>query len=137
MPPMKVTLLGGGGGVGSSTAFNLALRRRADEIVLVDSRPEMVTSHTMDLEQVLEQCPGATVRGGEVDDIHGSDVVVLLSATPLTVDPSRREYLARPSAGRSGAISEPRLSVGCASTSSTWSISCTAWTPRASRGVLR
>lgn len=93
MPPMKVTLLGGGGGVGSSTAFNLALRRRADEIVLVDSRPEIVTSHTMDLEQVLEQRPGASVRGGEVDDIHDSDVVVLLSAAPLRVGTSRLEYL--------------------------------------------
>jgi hypothetical protein len=31
----------------------------------------------------------------EVDDIHGSDVVVLLSATPQTVGTSRLEYLAK------------------------------------------
>ena len=37
---MKVTILGGAGGVGASTAFNLALMRGAHEVVLVDDRPE-------------------------------------------------------------------------------------------------
>ena len=36
---MKVTILGGAGGVGASTAFNLALMGGAHEVVLVDNRP--------------------------------------------------------------------------------------------------
>jgi malate/lactate dehydrogenase len=92
---MKVTIAGGAGGVGASTAFNLALRRSPREIVLLDSRPEMITSHAMDLEQVLEQAPGCSVRGGDASDLADADIVVLISATPLTVGTSRLEYLGR------------------------------------------
>jgi malate dehydrogenase len=91
---MKVTIAGGAGGVGASTAFNLVLMRSGHEIVLVDARPEMITSHVMDLEQVLELSPGCSVRGGDASDVRDADVVVLLSATPLTVGTSRLEYLA-------------------------------------------
>jgi malate dehydrogenase len=69
--------------------------RRDDEIVLVDNRPEMITSHLMDLDQVLELSPGARVRAGDAGDARDADVVVLLSATPLTVGTSRLEYLAK------------------------------------------
>ena len=92
---MKVTIVGGGGGVGASTAFNLALLQGGHEIVLTDSRPEMVTSHTMDLEQVLELSPGCSVRGGDASDVGGSDIVVVVSASPLTVGTSRLDYLAK------------------------------------------
>ena len=120
---MKVTIVGGGGGVGASTAFNLLLGKhvspaarsgsaRADpgaqrslkasasrphghEIVLIDSRPEMITSHVMDLEQVLEQSPGSSVRGGDASDLEDADVVVLVSGVPLTVGTSRLEYMAQ------------------------------------------
>ena len=92
---MKVAIAGGAGGVGASTAFNLALRRTPREVVLLDSRPEMITSHAMDLEQVLEQAPGCSVRGGDASDLADADVVVLISATPLTVGTSRLEYLGK------------------------------------------
>jgi malate/lactate dehydrogenase len=95
MAGVKVTIVGGAGGVGASTAFNLALMRGGHEVVIADNRPEMITSHVMDLEQVLEQAPGCSVRGGDLDDVPASDVVVLLSATPLTVGTSRLEYLGK------------------------------------------
>ncbi len=90
---MKVAIVGGGGGVGASTTYNLALRGTGDEIVVTDARPEMITSHVMDLEQVLEQSPGSSVRGGDVSDLEDADVVVLVSGVPLTVGTSRLEYL--------------------------------------------
>jgi malate dehydrogenase len=92
---VKVTLVGGAGGVGASTAFNLALMRRTHEVVLVDNRPEMLTSHVMDFDQVRELSPGAVVRTGELSDARDADVVVLLSATPITVGTPRLEYLER------------------------------------------
>jgi malate dehydrogenase len=95
MARMKVTIVGGAGGVGASTAFNLVLMRGGHEVVIADNRPEMITSHAMDLEQVLEQSPGCSVRGGDLGDVPDSDVVVLLSATPLTVGTSRLEYLGK------------------------------------------
>lgn len=98
---MQVTIVGGAGGVGASTAFNLALTRAPLEIVVVDDRPEMVTSHVMDLDQVLEQAPGCTLRPGSLADVRDADVVVLVSATPLTVGTSRLEYL-----GKNAAIAD-------------------------------
>lgn len=95
MALVKVTIIGGAGGVGASTAFNLVLMRRPHDVVLVDSRPEMITSHVMDLEQALELSPGCSVRGGDVGDVRDADVVVLLSATPITPGTPRVEYLAR------------------------------------------
>jgi malate dehydrogenase len=92
---VKVTIVGGAGGVGASTAFNLLLMRGGHELVLLDARPEMITSHLMDFEQVLELSPGTAVRGGDESDVSDADVVVLLSATPLTVGTSRLEYLER------------------------------------------
>jgi malate/lactate dehydrogenase len=95
MAVVKVTLVGGAGGVGTSVAFNLALMGRDDEIVVVDNRPAMVTSHLMDLDQVLELSPGERIRAGDAGDARDADVVVMLSATPLTVGTSRLEYLAK------------------------------------------
>jgi malate/lactate dehydrogenase len=90
---VKVTILGGAGGVGASTGFNLLLTGEPHDVVLVDNRPEMITSHVMDFEQVLELVPGGSVRGGSLDDVTDADVVVLLSATPLTPGTPRVEYL--------------------------------------------
>jgi malate/lactate dehydrogenase len=49
----------------------------------------------MDLEQVLEQSPGCSIRGGDAGDLAGAGIIVLISATPLTVDTPRVEYLSR------------------------------------------
>jgi len=63
---MRIAIYGGVGGVGSSTAFNLLLGADADsEVILVDSRPAMVESHVLDLEQVLELGGSGVVRRGE------------------------------------------------------------------------
>ncbi len=94
MPRVKITILGGAGGVGASTAYNLVLAGGHHEIVLVDRRAEMITSHVMDLDQVVELVPGARVRAGDPTDVADADIVLLVSATPLTVGTSRLEYLA-------------------------------------------
>ena len=91
---MKVTIVGGAGGVGASAAFNLLLRGDGDEIVLVDKRPSAIVSHVMDFEQVLELSPGSTARGGDYADIGDADIVVVTAAVPLTLNTSRLVYLA-------------------------------------------
>ena len=90
---MKVAIVGGAGGVGASLAFNLLRDGVADDVVLIDSRPNMVTSHLMDLEQVLEQGVTGSVRAGEQDEVRDSDVVVMSAGAPLTVNTSRMIYL--------------------------------------------
>jgi malate/lactate dehydrogenase len=90
---VKVTIVGGGGGIGSSVAFNLLIGPSAFDVVLVDRRARMVTSHVMDLEQALEQGATGHVRAGDHDDVVDADVVVLCAGAPMTVNPSRMVYL--------------------------------------------
>lgn len=90
---MKIAIVGGGGGVGSSLAFNVLLAREGDEVVLIDPRGELVQSHVMDLEQVLELSPGTTVRGGRLGEIEDADVLVITAAVPLTQADTRGAYL--------------------------------------------
>lgn len=90
---MKVTIVGGSGGVGASVAFNVLLRGGHD-VVLVDQRPEMVSSHVMDLEQTLLQGAGRSVRGGDASDLADTDVIVMAAGAPLTVNTSRHVYVA-------------------------------------------
>lgn len=93
MARMRVTIVGGTGGVGASAAFNLLRAGEGHDVVLVDRRPAMVTSHVMDLEQTLGQGAAGTIRGGDASDVVGSDVLVVTAAVPLTVNTSRLVYL--------------------------------------------
>jgi malate dehydrogenase len=90
---VRIAVVGGAGGVGASTAFNLLRDGGPDEIVIVDSRPPHITSHVMDFDQVLEQSPGGSVRGGDESDLADADIVVVTAAVPLTVNSSRLVYL--------------------------------------------
>jgi malate/lactate dehydrogenase len=90
---VKIAIVGGAGGVGSSLAFNLLRDGPGYEVVLIDSRPNMIASHVLDLEQTIEQGASGTVREGEQDDVVDSDVVVMSAGVPLTVNSSRMIYL--------------------------------------------
>ena len=90
---MKLAVVGGAGGVGSSVAFNVLLDARGDEVVLIDSRATQVESQAMDFAQVLEQSPGSSLRAGAESDLLDADVIVLAVGVPLTVNRSRLVYL--------------------------------------------
>lgn len=92
---MKVVLFGGAGGVGSSAAFNLALGAGGHDVVIVDSRPEMVVSHVMDLQQVLEQGGSGTVREGVESDLGDADVLVVCASFAEGLSDSRLLFLER------------------------------------------
>jgi malate dehydrogenase len=92
---VKVALFGGAGGVGASAAFNLALGGGGHDVVIVDSRPEMVVSHVMDLQQVLEQGAPGSVREGEESDLRDSDVVVICASFAEGLVDSRMLFLER------------------------------------------
>lgn len=92
---MKVALFGGAGGVGASAAFNLLLDPAGHELVIVDSRPEMVVSHVMDFQQVLEQGGSGSVRAGDRGDLCDSDVIVVCASTAEEMTDSRLRFLER------------------------------------------
>jgi malate dehydrogenase len=90
---VKLVVVGGGGGVGSSVAFNVLLGAHATEVVLVDSCATQLESHAMDFAQVLEQAPRSSVRAGAESDLVDADVLVVTAGVPLAVNRSRLVYL--------------------------------------------
>jgi malate dehydrogenase len=90
---MRVAIVGGAGGVGASVAFNLLRMDAGHEVAILDSRPNMVTSHVMDLEQTLLLGAGDSIKEGDDEDLATADVVVVAAAVPLTVNTSRMVYL--------------------------------------------
>jgi malate dehydrogenase len=92
---VKVVLFGGAGGVGASAAFNLALGAGGHDVVIVDSRPEMVVSHVMDLQQVLEQGASGSVREGDESDLRDADVLVVCASFAEGLSDSRLLFLER------------------------------------------
>ncbi|MBM7244431.1 malate dehydrogenase [Rhodococcus fascians] len=93
MNATKVTIFGGAGGIGSSIAFNLLLRPSTYDVVIVDTKPNMVTSHVMDLQDVAGIDGSSTVRGGSAQDAADSEIVILSAAVPLRLNASRSVFL--------------------------------------------
>jgi malate dehydrogenase len=64
-------------------------------VVVIDSRPDMVTSHVMDLQQVLEQGASGSVREGDERDLRDSDIVVICASFAEGPSDSRMLFLER------------------------------------------
>jgi len=90
---MKIAIVGGGGGVGSSVAFNLLVRPEPFEVGLVDGHSGMARSHEMDLQQVVAAGASGSISVIGQDAVVDADVVVISAAAPLTINRSRMVYL--------------------------------------------
>jgi malate dehydrogenase len=91
---MKVTIVGGSGVVGSSTAYRLAQDGLVDEIVLFDVRENLAEAHALDIEQAVVHRAITRVRAGSANETTGSDVIFVTASVPKRdVELSRREYL--------------------------------------------
>jgi malate/lactate dehydrogenase len=91
--PARIAIVGGGGGVGSSLAFNLLLREEAYDIGLVDGHSGVAHSHEMDLQQVIAAGASGSIAVVAADAIADADLVVVTAAAPLTENRSRIVYL--------------------------------------------
>ncbi|GAB2825146.1 L-lactate dehydrogenase [Alpinimonas psychrophila] len=90
---MKIVLIGGAGGIGSSVAFNLLRTQTPYDIVVVDNRDNMITSHVMDLQDALSLGGARSIRGGTASDALDADIVVVSAAVPLRLNTSRDVFL--------------------------------------------
>jgi malate/lactate dehydrogenase len=89
----RVAIVGGGGGVGASAAFNLLLRPEPYDVTLVDAARHMAVSHEMDLQHVIALGATGSVAVGDFEAIAAADVVVMCASVPLTLNRSRNVYL--------------------------------------------
>jgi malate/lactate dehydrogenase len=89
----RIAIVGGGGGVGASLAFNLLVRPEPYDVGLVDGQSGMARSHEMDLQQVVAAGASGSISVVGPDDVAAADVVVIAAAAPLTLNRSRMVYL--------------------------------------------
>jgi len=74
---MKVSIIGGGGVVGSSAAYRIAQDGLVSEIILVDIRRNLAEAHALDIEQAVVYRTKTIVRAGDISDTKGSDVILI------------------------------------------------------------
>jgi malate dehydrogenase len=73
---MKVTILGASGVVGAPTAFYLATKALADEIVMIGGkRQNVLKQHIMDISTAVS-AQGILIRAGTYEDMKGSQIVI-------------------------------------------------------------
>ena len=91
---MKVTIVGGAGVVGASSAFRLAQDGQVSEIVLMDVARNVAEAHALDIEQAVVHRSGTRVRAGDIEDTQDSDVIVMTAGVPHRFSAaSRSEFL--------------------------------------------
>jgi malate dehydrogenase len=89
---MKLGIIGGGGQLGSATAFFAGLQGLVSEIKLFDINKSLVNSHVMDLEQALAHT-GTRVKGAGYSDFADCDILLLAASLPERSVSSRNDYL--------------------------------------------
>jgi L-lactate dehydrogenase len=92
---MRIAIVGMGR-VGAQTAFTLAMRGLADELLLVDASRETASGEALDLVHAEAfMAHPLTVRAASLQEVAGCDVVVLSCSAPW-----RQEYTSRFDLGR-------------------------------------
>lgn len=81
---MKVGIIGGGGAVGSTCAFNVARDGIADEVVLVDVAEGVARGHAIDIEHAVALENDTAVTVGNYGDLAGASAVVIAVGTPTS-----------------------------------------------------
>jgi malate dehydrogenase len=90
---MKIAIIGGGGTLGSCTAYTLALKGLADEIVLLDVNRNLTLAHFMDITTAIVGLQNAEIRVGNDEDLNHSDIVIVVAGVPHSSVPLHVEML--------------------------------------------
>lgn len=90
---MKIAIIGGGGTIGSCTAYTLAHRGLADELVLTDINDDAVRAQAMDISTSLIGRQNVVVRAGSEKDLAASDVVIVAASIPAPPNTPREELI--------------------------------------------
>lgn len=93
MQRQKVFIVGGGGMVGATSAYALALNKAAEEIVLIDVNESLVWGQAADINDAMGIDSGVLVRVGGYDEIADNDIVVITGGAPQQPGQSRLELM--------------------------------------------
>ena len=92
---MKVSIVGGGGRVGSDAAFALQITGIVREIALVDANADMAAGEALDLRHGASLVGGQTFTSGDYGVVEGSDCVVITAGLRRKPDESRLDLINR------------------------------------------
>ena len=92
---MKVSIIGGGGRVGSDAAYALQLGGIVREIALVDMNQDMAAGEALDLRHGAALTASQTFTSGGYEAVEGSDCVVITAGLRRKPDESRLELINR------------------------------------------
>lgn len=92
---MKVSIIGGGGRVGSDAAFAMQLGGIVREIALVDMNQDMAAGEALDLRHGAALTASQTFTSGGYEVVDGSDCVVITAGLRRKPDESRLELINR------------------------------------------
>jgi L-lactate dehydrogenase len=92
---MKVSIIGGGGRVGSDAAFALQLGGIVNEIALNDVNADMAAGEALDLRHGASLLNNQTFTSGDYGVVDGSDCVVITAGLRRKPDESRLDLINR------------------------------------------
>ncbi|MBS1724014.1 MAG: lactate dehydrogenase [Armatimonadetes bacterium] len=92
---MKVSIIGGGGRVGSDAAFALQITGVVREIALMDANPDMAAGEALDLRHGAALVGGQVFTSGDYGVVSGSDCVVITAGLRRKPDESRLDLINR------------------------------------------
>jgi L-lactate dehydrogenase len=92
---MKVTIIGGGGLVGSCTGFALQAGGIVREIVLLDANAELAGGQALDLLHGSSLVADQVIRSGGYDEIASSDCICITAGLRRKPDESRLDLINR------------------------------------------
>ena len=93
MARQKVFIVGGGGMVGATSAYALAIEKASEEIVLIDVNEQLVWGQAADINDAMGFDSGVLVRTGNYDEIATDDIVVITAGLAQQPGQSRLELL--------------------------------------------
>ena len=105
---MKVSIIGGGGRVGSNAAYALQLGGIVNELAIVDVALEMAQGEALDLRHGTSLSGSQKIYAGGYEAVEGSDVVVITAGLRRKPDESRLDLINRNVALFKGILDEMR-----------------------------
>lgn len=92
---MKVSIIGGGGLVGSCTAFALQCSGKVSEICLIDANSDLAEGHALDLLHGASLCANQRIYAGNMSDVKDSQIVVITAGLRRKPEESRLDLINR------------------------------------------
>ncbi|MFC5529973.1 L-lactate dehydrogenase [Cohnella yongneupensis] len=85
----------GSGAVGSTTAFTLMLRNRADELVLIDANHSKAVGDALDMNHGIPFLGATKLWAGTYEDCKGADIIIITAGAAQREGEPRTDLLKR------------------------------------------